>query len=98
MSTSVHRGTRLAGGSLIVAGILANIPFAILVARFDYPEVLRRDPAEVLLRFGAAGGSLIATWYAYVLVAFLLAIVALTLHPVLSPARPNQLGRAGLRA
>jgi hypothetical protein len=85
-----------AGVGLIVLGVGLNIPFAILGATFAYPDILRRPTAEVLTRFHAGGGSLIATWYAFMLAALLLVPVAVLVHDVLAPADGRR-GSAALR-
>ncbi len=72
----------LTGTFLIGWGIYLNIPFAILGAIFDYPNILRQPAAEVLLQFQAGGGRLLATWYAFALVALLFPFVVLLLHRV----------------
>jgi hypothetical protein len=50
-----------------------------LVAHFDYPDVLRRPAAEVLALFSAGGHGLILVWYAFALTALALAPVAIAL-------------------
>lgn len=78
--------TRLAGIGLIVLGIGLNVPFAILGATFDYPNILRLPTAEILTRFHAGGAPLIATWYAFMAAALLLVPVAVVVHDALAPA------------
>lgn len=77
---------RLAGAGLILLGIGLNVPFAILGATFDYPNILRLPTAEVLTRFHAGGAPLIATWYAFMAAALFLVPVAVLLHDALAPA------------
>lgn len=62
-----HNQTRTAVG-LIGFAVLMNIPFALLGASFDYPDILRRPAPEILSRFAAGGAPLILTWQLYVLV------------------------------
>ncbi len=52
---------RCTGAALIFLGVGLNIPFAILGATFDYPDILRQPTADVLVRFQAGGAALIAT-------------------------------------
>lgn len=75
----------LAGVSAIVLAILFNVPFSILAATYDYPDVLRRPPGEALDLFAAGGASLILTWHAFALTALALAPVAIALS--LTPLR-----------
>jgi hypothetical protein len=50
----------VAGLLLIVVSIAFNVAFALLAARFDYPDILRQPTTEVLVKF-QAGGVWIAT-------------------------------------
>jgi hypothetical protein len=59
--------TRLAGLSLIFLAIAFNAVFAWLGAIFDYPDILRRAPSEILTRFSAGGPTLIFAWAAFML-------------------------------
>jgi hypothetical protein len=61
--------TTLAGLWLIVLPLAFNASFALLGARFDYPDVLRRPTAEVLARFREGGTSLAMLWWAFALTA-----------------------------
>jgi hypothetical protein len=64
----IDRRTRLiTAGLLIAMPILFNLFFGLLQARFDYPDILRRPPDEVLRRFAAGGPGLIALWYGFAL-------------------------------
>lgn len=56
---------RLVGAALIISALAINIPYGLLIANFDYPDVLRMPAADVLARFRAGGPSLIATWLAF---------------------------------
>ena len=76
---------RLTGGGLIILGVGLNIPFAILGATFNYPDILRQPTAEVLVRFQAGGTPLIATWYAFMAAALFFIPVAIFVHDALAP-------------
>ncbi|MEY4941261.1 MAG: hypothetical protein RIQ93_2996 [Verrucomicrobiota bacterium] len=67
---------RLTGAGLITLGVGLNIPFAILGATFNYPDILRQPTADVLVRFQAGGAPLIATWYAFMAAALFFVPVA----------------------
>jgi hypothetical protein len=73
-----------AAGILLVAVPVAfNAAFALLAARFDYPDVLRRPTAEVLAAFRAGGTSLLLTWWAFAWTAVLMVpLVVLLSHAV----------------
>ena len=51
---------------LIVLPIAFNAAFFALGAAFDYPDILRREPDEVLRRFHAGGAGLILRWEAFI--------------------------------
>lgn len=55
----------LLGLAAIALAIAFNLPFALLAASFDYPDILRRPAGEVLDAFAAGGAPLILTWYAF---------------------------------
>lgn len=61
----------LTGGALIALAVAFNLPFMRLAQVFDYPGILRQPAAEILSAFSAGGPSLILTWYAFALTAFL---------------------------
>lgn len=73
------------GASAIVLAIVFNVPFSILAATYDYPDVLRRPPGEALDMFAAGGAQLILTWHAFALSALALAPMAIAL--ALTPQR-----------
>ena len=53
---TLPRLTGLAAAALAVA---FNVPYALLTARFDYPDILRQPAAEVLAAFHAGGPGLV---------------------------------------
>ena len=52
----------LAGVLLIVVPITFNGAFFALARAFDYPDILRREPDEILRRFAAGGPGLLLRW------------------------------------
>lgn len=74
---------RRTGVALLLFAVAMNVPFVVLAATFDYPDVLRRGAAEVLPRFHAAGAALLLPWYAYAAVAAAFVPLSLALHRVL---------------
>lgn len=73
------RREALTGWAAVLLAVGFNIPYAILAATFDYPDVLRRDAADVLARFAAGGEALVLTWYGFALAALMLLPMAAAL-------------------
>ena len=72
---------------LIGVPIAFNAAFFELGRAFDYPNVLRREPDEILRRFAAGGAGLILRWQALLLSALaMLPLVALTAVVIDAPA------------
>ena len=57
------------GLALIGLPVAFNAVFADLARTFDYPDILRREPSEILTRFHAGGTALVVRWWAFMLVA-----------------------------
>lgn len=70
---------------LIAVPIAFNLAFFELGRAFDYPDILRKEPDEILRRFAAGGPGLILRWEALLLSALamlpLVALVAVALAP-----------------
>jgi hypothetical protein len=49
---------------LIAVPIAFNIAFLELGRAFDYPNILRKEPDEILRRFAAGGSGLLMRWHA----------------------------------
>lgn len=73
------------GVCAIVLAIVFNVPFSILAATYNYPDVLRGPASDALDQFAAGGPSLILTWHAFALSALALAPMAFAL--ALTPQR-----------
>ena len=78
----------LAGILLIALPIAFNASFALLGARFDYPDILRRPTSEVLQRFREGGTELILIWWSFALTAVLLAPAVVLLSAAIGDADP----------
>lgn len=65
IARSATAGDRVAGLLFIAFALLVQLLFALLGARFDYPDVLRRPAGAVLAAFGTGGRELPLIWYAY---------------------------------
>jgi hypothetical protein len=76
-------GADLAAILLIAVPITFNLAFFELGRSFDYPTILRKEPAEILRRFAAGGPGLILRWEALLLSALsmvpLVALLAVAL-------------------
>lgn len=73
----------VAAALLIAVPIAFNVAFFALGRAFDYPDILRREPAEILGRFGAGGAGLILRWEALLLSALAMLPLAVLLALVL---------------
>jgi hypothetical protein len=73
---------------LIALPIAFNAAFAVLAAKFDYPDVLRRPTADILERFRAGGSPLVLLWWGFAMTAVLLAPLAVLVSAVLDDADP----------
>jgi Domain of unknown function (DUF4386) len=57
----------VAGILLILVPVAFNVAFFALGRAFDYPDILRKEPDEILRRFSAGGAGLILRWEALLL-------------------------------
>lgn len=88
------RWYRTTGVLFILGAILVNIPYTLLIANFEYPDILRRPTGEILTRFQAGGSGLIYTWLAFAWaglpivlgVMLLRRVVDQDRHPLIGPA------------
>ena len=78
--------TTVAGLLLIAVPLAFNAAFALLAARFDYPDILRRPTAEVLSKFRAGGTPLVLTWWAFALTALLMVPLVVLLSSAIDDA------------
>lgn len=76
------RHARAIGIILILFAIAFNLPYVWLAANFEYPDILRRPPGEVLAGFAAGGAPLILVWGAFALAALLFAPIAVAVAAV----------------
>lgn len=52
----------------IVLPVLLNIPFILLGATFNYPDILREPAGDILTRFHDGGNVLLFQWYAFAII------------------------------
>jgi len=82
--TSFRRWT---GILFILGALLVNVPYMLLIAHFEYPDILRQPPGAILTRFQAGGPGLVLTWLAFAWVGFPLFVALLMLRRVLEGER-----------
>ena len=76
----------LAAVLLIVVPIAFNLAFLELGRAFDYPDILRKEPDEILRRFAAGGSGLVLRWHALLFSALLMVpLVALVAVALAAP-------------
>ena len=73
---------------LIAVPIAFNLAFFELGRAFDYPNILRKEPDEILRRFAAGGSGLILRWEALLLSALAMLPLVALLAVGLSAAAP----------
>ncbi|MFN8333862.1 MAG: DUF4386 domain-containing protein [Cyclobacteriaceae bacterium] len=56
---------KLIGGLMITGAIALFIPYNMLIAMFEYPDILRQSTATILTKFHEGGDTLIWTWFAF---------------------------------
>jgi hypothetical protein len=81
-------GHTATGTLLIAVPILFNATFALLAARFDYPDILREPTHEVLARFRDGGSQLILIWWGFAISAVLFTPLVVLFAAKLSGADP----------
>src|SRR5207247_8672683 len=72
---------------LILVPIAFNAAFFELGRAFDYPDILRRDPDEILRRFAAGGSGLVLRWEALLVSTLAMIPLAALLAVVLAAPR-----------
>jgi hypothetical protein len=78
------RAETIAAVLLILVPIAFNVAFFELGRAFDYPNILRKEPDEILRRFVAGGSGLILRWEALLVSALLMLPLAALLAVVLA--------------
>jgi hypothetical protein len=76
---------KLTGILFIVGSLLVNIPYALLIMNFNYPDILREPADAVLTQFQAGGARLIFTWLAFAWAGLPLIFATVMLKRVLEP-------------
>lgn len=58
---------KLTGALFVTGAVIVNIPYSLLIANFNYPDVLREPAGVVLTKFAEGGDALIWTWLFFAL-------------------------------
>ena len=77
-----------AAAVLIVVPIAFNAAFFELGRAFDYPDILRKEPDEILRRFNAGGPGLVLRWHALLISALGMLPLVVLLAAALEPPAP----------
>lgn len=97
MEADAERGGRVDTGvsiEVVTAALLIAVPIAFNLAffelgrAFDYPNILRKEPDEILRRFAAGGSGLILRWEALLLSALAMLPLAVLVTVALAPPAP----------
>jgi len=75
----------LTGALLILLPVLFNLIFFLLQRSFDYPDILRKPPHEILERFHLGSARLVTLWYSFMLTSLLFILLATLLPQVIGP-------------
>jgi hypothetical protein len=74
---------------MILVAFAFNAAFALLAARFDYPDILREPTAAVLANSAPGGASLVLLWWAFALIAVLMVPLVVLLSSAITDAEPT---------
>lgn len=80
---SQGQSRKLAGIIFVAIPVLINIPYAMLIATFQYPDILRHPAGEILAKFHEGGPRLVLTWWAFGIVGIPLIYSVIGLHSLL---------------
>ncbi len=58
---------KMTGILFVFGALIVNIPYALLISNFNYPDILREPAGVVLTNFAAGGSGLIYTWLFFAL-------------------------------
>ncbi len=81
----MEKSRPIAGAGAIALAVAFNVPYAVLAATYNYPDVLRGTASDALDLFAAGGPGLVLIWHGFALSALALAPLAMALS--LTPKR-----------
>ncbi|MEJ2558500.1 MAG: DUF4386 domain-containing protein [Anaerolineae bacterium] len=88
-----QQSLKVTGILLILGAILVNIPYTLLITKFDYPDILRAPTADILTKFAAGGPELIWIWLSFAWVGLLILLGILLLPHALADDELSTPGR-----
>jgi hypothetical protein len=91
---NARTAARVGGWSLVLAALGFIVVFAILAARFEYPDVLDGTAGDVLPRLLALGATGRAVWVVYAFLPLLLIPAGVGARAALGDAAPNAMRAA----
>jgi len=89
-----RRRYRFTGLMFILGALLVNIPYSMLIANFNYPDLLRKPTSEILAQFQAGGSGLILTWLAFAWAGLPILLGVMLLRRILVEERHQLIGIA----
>jgi len=78
-----RQSQKLTGIIFVLVPILINVPYGVLIATFQYPDILRQPAGEILLKFHEGGSRLILTWWVFGFIGIPLIYSVIGLHYIL---------------
>lgn len=79
---------KLAGRLLMIGAAGVFIPYLILTFIFQYPQILRADPGQILLQFHKGGTPLILVWLSFALLCLPLLMGYIVVGKILAHKHP----------
>lgn len=74
---------RWVGAEFLVGALAINVPYLLLIQNFNYPDILRESPQQILGQYHALGSAGILTWMAFAWCGFPLLLAMVGLHRIL---------------
>ena len=78
-----NQSRRIAGIIFVLVPILISIPYGMLIAGFEYHDILRKPAGHILTKFHEGGPRLILIWWAFGFVGIPLIYPVIGLHSIL---------------
>ncbi|GEM46540.1 DUF4386 domain-containing protein [Deinococcus cellulosilyticus] len=81
--TQEKQTRRWVGIEFLIGAMAINIPYMLLIQNFNYPDILRESPEQILSSYHALGSSGILTWMAFAWLGFPMLLAMIGLHGLL---------------
>lgn len=75
---------RVTGGLFILGSLLVNLPYTLLIINFEYPQILRQEPGQILTKFQEGGPALIFQWFGFAWIGLPILVAVILLQRLLS--------------